>query len=217
MVEVHGRGIRAVGAQETFEPPVGRVQAVGPVAVETDDARGFDHAFQRPGAVDAHMALVGLVILMGERPADPLRIPAGHADDQGTAGLQYTHDFACGAAVVGDVLQNFAADDDIEGLTVEGQGQGVGGRQAPVAAAMGPQAVVELEAIAGRDQIITVAIRTDGGDAVMPVGRRRVPSVAAADVEHVVAASQAGPPEISGDHGSPRGRRPRFSPRPAAR
>ncbi len=167
------------------------MQAVGPVAMETDDARGFDHAFQRHGAVDAHMALLGLVILMRERPADSLRIPAGHADDQGSAGFKYTHDFACGAAVVGDVLQNFAADDDIEGLAAEGQGQGVGGRQAPVAAAMGTQAVVEFKAVAGRDQILMVAIRTDGGDAVMSVGRRRVPSVAAADVEHVVACEAA--------------------------
>ena len=136
VVEVDRGGIGAGRSQEAFEPPVGGMQAVGPVPVEKDNTAVFQQRSQRFGAVDADMALVGTVILLGQCPADFFREPARHADDQGSAGFYDAHDFLHGAVVVGNVLQDFAADDDIEDAVAERKRQGVRGGEGPGATAV---------------------------------------------------------------------------------
>ncbi len=90
------------------------MQAVGKVTEPELNPMGFQKPYQRSFTIDADMAIRCLVIGRGERPADSLREITGHADNQQSSWFEYPDDFPDGGGIVGYMLQNLRADDQIE-------------------------------------------------------------------------------------------------------
>jgi hypothetical protein len=171
VVEVDRKRIGSGGAHEAFEPPVGGVDAVGVVMIEKAGAGPLQPVDQVFFAVDAHMALVGIEIIVGQGPADAFGQVAGHADHQRFSRFEHPDDFAHGLAVIRDVFQYFAADHQVEACVGKGQAGDVGRGKAPVPPPCSPSRSWNSSGHAGFLQIVRVEVCTGHLDALQPIGR----------------------------------------------
>src|SRR5215470_2275263 len=106
VVLAHWPGSIVVGADEAAQPPVGHVQGVGMVGAGHAQAGGRQPGPELVTAIDSNMAARPVVVALRERPAHPLREPAGDADRDGPARSQHSRDLEDGLFVGGDVFQN---------------------------------------------------------------------------------------------------------------
>ena len=141
------------------------------------------------------------VVLVGERPADPLGQPRGHGDRHGPAGPQHRGRARHGRAVVGDVLEHLGRDDPVEAGVGERQPRAIA-VDAVAARASRPAArrhasrrtcaadVLELRRrVVERDHLRASPERLEG-----------VPARAAPEVEDALARLQAEQVVVDGQH-----------------
>src|SRR5438552_6349714 len=125
VVDAGQRGVVVAYAHDALEPPVGRVEGVGVVGAGDGEPRPAQLGRQLPGAVDADVATLVGVVLVGERPADALRQPAGDGDGHRAPGAQDPGQLGQRSHVGGDVLEDLGGDDPVEGAVGEREGEGV--------------------------------------------------------------------------------------------
>ena len=229
-----GERVVVVGdADRALDPPVGRVQAVG-VGPAGEDHRVTGRAVvgatrlgdlvdELLGGVDPDVAALGVVVVVGQLPVDDLRQPARHRDRERAARAQHPDELLDRVDVGVDVLEHLGGDDAVELAVGEGQRQ----RVALLDVGLGarghlPRVAHRGEPLAHGRELVGVLVEGDDVGAAL-VHLERVPTGAAAHVEHAVARAQPEPVEVNGQHGgrlshagsrrsSPR--RPRRWPRP---
>lgn len=158
MVKVDCCRVRSCQTDETLEPPIGGVDAVGVVMPQKAGTRPLQPVDQFALAIDTHMALVGVEIGIGERPADALGQVAGNADHQWFAMLEYPDDLSHGRFMIRNVFQHLTADDQVEAGVGKGQAGHVGRGKAPSSAPMFAQPVMKAEPLTRFLQICRVQV-----------------------------------------------------------
>ena len=200
VVRLHERVVVVADADRALDPPVRRVQAVGVVlAVELQAGVG-QLADQLLVGVDPDVAARGVVVVVGELPADHLGQPARHRDGHRAAGAQHPDQLVDRLDVGGDVLEHLGGDDPVELAVGERQ------RERVALLDVGLGALGHLAGLLHRGEqlehageLVGVLVEGDhvGAAAVHLEG---VPAGAAAHVEDPVAGLQAEPVEVNGQH-----------------
>src|SRR5947209_791812 len=191
-----------VHADRALEPPVRRVQPVRVVVPQRGQPGPGQLGFQLDPGVDAHVAAGRVVVLRGQRPADPLGQEGGHRDGGQPARPQHPGQLVHGPLVVQDVLEDLGRDHPVERAVTERHGGRVpGDRPRP-----------GLRADLARPRLRHATLDLDA-----------VPAAAAAQAEHPAPAPDREPAEINGQHGGcscpsapPRAAPPRAAPPRAA-
>jgi hypothetical protein len=146
------------------------------------------------------MALIGVDIVSGQHPADAFRKIARYADDEWLPRFEHPDDFPHRLFVIGDVLQNFTADNHFEAVIRKGQRRDIGCGKAPSAAAMLAQAVVENQALPGHLQIFQDEVGTDDMHAMLPIGLGGVTTGTTTDIKNAIAWRSLQASKINGNH-----------------
>src|SRR5271157_3870290 len=142
-----------------------------------------------------------LVIIRGQRPADPFRQPARHGDRRQPARPQHAGEFVHRPLIVQDVLEDLSRDDPVKRIIAERHGGSVsrdggrGGLRAGFA-----RHLHRAEHPGHRGKLGRVKVERDHAS-VAAVYLERVSPAAAAEVEHAVAGPDGEPAEIDGQHG----------------
>ena len=196
------------GAHCALQPPVRRVEGVGPVGAPGTQARRPQPGPQRRLGVDAHVATgdVRSVVGVGDGPAHPLREPRGHGDGHGPARAQHPGQLGSSGGVVGDVLHDLGGDYPVERGVGEREVQGVAPRRRPRPCSGTAPAGSELASFRhGVEELAHVLqlgeVEVDGHDVGTEAGGLEgVASSTAPEVEHPVPGSQPKPVVADGQH-----------------
>ena len=210
-----GERVLVVGdADRALDPPVRRVEAVGVVLAGEDHrvaggavvgAAGLgDLVDELLGGVDADVAALGVVVVVGELPVDDLGQPARHRDRQGAARAQHPDELLDRVDVGVDVLEHLCGDDAVELTVGEGQGERVALLHVGLRAGRHLTGVAHRgEPLADGRELVGVPVEGDDVGATL-VHLEGVAPGAAAHVQHPVAGAQPQAVEVNGQHcGSP--------------
>jgi hypothetical protein len=144
---------------------------------------------------------VGGVVLVGQRPTDPLGHPRRHGHRHGAPGPQHSGEFGDGGVVLDDVLEDLGGDDPVEAAVGEREPPGVTVHRRP-----GP-ARRELSGVGHRreqpgDVLELAPVEVEGDDPSPSPGRLEgVAAGATAEIEHPVTGAQPEPAVADGQHG----------------
>lgn len=217
VVECHRQGV-AGKSDQTFEPPVRRVQGVGMVSVIRSGRTGRpQQGAQLPAMVNADVSACGAGIFGRNSPADPLRPAPRNTYGQNASRLDHPQDFGGGGAVIPDMFEHFRADDPVEGAALKRQPQDIRGRQRPDASAVFSQAVVQFKPSGGFAELREVTIGSDDPDVRQTVCMAGMATRAAADIQNPLVRFDLQPVEIHGDQKWPPGTPQRWTRRFSAR
>src|SRR5215469_14490628 len=121
VILTHWPGSVVVRADETAQPPVGRVQSVGVLGAGNLQPRRRKPGLQVVTPIDPNVAAGPFVVAVRERPAHALREPARHAHREGSAPSKHSGDLEDGSSVGRNVLQNLRRDYVVEALLGKGE------------------------------------------------------------------------------------------------
>jgi hypothetical protein len=150
--------------------------------------------------VDPHVSTFDLMVGVGQRPAVLLRQPARHGEGHRAAGAEHPHELGDRGPVVGDVLEDLRGDHAVELAVGERHREGVA--LLDVGLGVGrdlPRLAHRREDVEDAGELVAVLVERDHVGAAA-VHLERVPSGAAAHVEHPVAGPEAEPVEVHGQH-----------------
>jgi len=150
--------------------------------------------------VDSHMTLINVDVIVGQHPADPFGEITRYADHEWLPRFEYPDDFPHRLFVIGDVLQNFTADNHVEAFIRKGQRRDIGCGKAPGAATMLAQAVVKNQALPGQLQIFQAEVRAGDMHVLLPVGFGGVTTGTATDIKDAITWRSLQARQINGNH-----------------
>ena len=186
VIAAHGGVGVVVHADRALEPPVGGVQAVRVMTAGRRQARRRQLRGELGAGEDADVAAGHLVVLGGQRPADPLGQPGGHGHRDDAAGAEHAGDLGQGGGVVRHVLEDLGDDDGIEKAVGKGQPRRVGGDRGRLRGRAGLALRAHRgEHVADPREFLEVEIGGDDAGAAA-VRLERVAACAAAEVENAV-------------------------------
>ncbi len=166
-------------------------------------------------SVNAHVSVVGMVIVVGERPADALRQVSGHAHHQVSTPFQHPHHLGNGRVVVEDMFQDLGADHQIKDIVLEGQAIDIRRKGARLPAATFPELLDEAQPVSGLADVIESDVSPNGHNVSESGGGAHVTAGAAPHVQDPEARLYGQSIKIDGDHEWPLGK-PRRSFQPPA-
>ncbi len=187
LVEIDDLHILAFHADGAFQPPVWRMKPVREMPVEERETTALNGALELAFAEDTDMAARFVVIVVGQRPADPLRPVARYADGERAARLQDAVDFSDGLFVVRNVLQHFRADHLVETGVREGQRQRVADGQREGALGIRVHIGARTKAVACIAHVLEAEVEPDHMALRVVVHGMDMPACAATEVERALA------------------------------
>lgn len=178
-----GMGIVA-DADEAFEPPVWRMQAVGRFETAGLKSGLLQQRNQVVFFVDADVSAGGGAVFPGKFPADAFREMPWYADGKRTGWLQDPMHFRKQLRIPGNVFENFREDDGIEGCRCDGQSAAVCLCKQPATRHLPSEGFMNPDPFCRLPQIVSAQIQPDDLRIRDSQHGADMPARAAADIEN---------------------------------
>src|SRR5579863_3168106 len=197
------RVLVVVHADRALQPPVGGVQAVR-VMVPADPQPGPGQlGLQFDLRVYPHVSAGNLVILGGQRPADPFRQEGRHSDRGQSARPKHPCELGHGPLVVQYVLQDLGRDHPVERPVAERHRPSVPRDRCRSGFRVGLARLPHRpEHAPDTGELIGIEVKRHHIRAT-PVHLERMPPAPAPQVQHPLPRPDRKPPEVHGQHDAP--------------
>lgn len=171
------------------------------VAAGRRQARHGDLLAQLVGPVDAHVAALVGVVLIGQRPADAFGQPARDRDGQESTGSEHPHELGDRPVVLGYVLEDLRGEHHVERRVFVGHLQDVAGLDH--ARGLGRELDIGTQRAEHLFHALELhLVEVEGCDlGTAPQGLVGVPAGSRADLDEARHGADPQPIEVNGEHG----------------